>query len=261
MHVVGLQLDLAWENAAENRERAALWLDKATPEAGSLVVLPEMFSSGFTMAPERVAEAAGGSTEQWLAHAARERRIHLVAGLARRVADGFVNEAVVFDTGGVEVASYRKRRLFRPGGEHQHYSAGVQPTVFGWEGIRVALFICYDLRFPALFLSAARERPELLVVIASWPDRRVNHWMKLLQARAIENQAYVLGVNRTGADPTHRYPGRSLLVNPWGEPVGDAGEGEGWVEGKLDLSSLRDYRAKLPFLEDSLIDPSPAVSC
>lgn len=122
----------------------------------------------------------------------------------------------------------------------------------------MALFICYDLRFPELFRAAALgAAPELYLVIASWPDKRIAHWMALLRARAIENQAYVLGVNRVGSDPAHGYNGRSLLVDPWGEVVSDAGAGEGCCAGELDLARLRDYREKLPFLKD-LRDSWPA---
>src|SRR5690606_14731624 len=159
------------------------------------------------------------------------------------------NEALVVNPGGERVAVYRKQRPFTPGGEHLHYTPGHTHCVFSWNGLKVAVFICYDLRFPELFrAAAAAERPELFLVIANWPDKRIHHWVQLLQARAIENQAYVLGVNRVGSDPSHQYPGRSLMVEPSGEIIARAPEGEGCVRAELDIPSLRAYREKLPFL-------------
>ena len=123
--------------------------------------------------------------------------------------------------------------------------------MFRWGECGVAPLVCYDLRFPELFREAAAAcRPELFVVIANWPEKRISHWVRLLQARAIENQAYVLGVNRTGRDPYSAYPGRSLVADPQGEIVADAGGGEGWVSASLDLANLRKYREGLPFLDD-----------
>jgi predicted amidohydrolase len=216
-----------------------------------LIVLPEMFSSGFSMNATAVAEPPGGPTERWLTRTAGRLGLWILAGLARRDSRGAAaNEALIAGPDGSLIATYRKQRPFSPGGEHLHYAAGRETLVFPWNDVRVATFICYDLRFSELFRQAARERPELYVVIASWPDRRIAHWLKLLQARAIENQAYVLGLNRVGSDPTHAYPGRSLLVDPWGEILQDAGDAEGLIDAELDLARLRDYRSKLPFLDD-----------
>ena len=140
---------------------------------------------------------------------------------------------------------------FAPGGEAQHYVAGERAVVFRWGDCRVSPFICYDLRFPEIFReAAAAHRPELFVVIASWPEKRISHWMALLKARAIENQAYVVGVNRIGSDPYYAYTGQSAIIDPHGEVLADAGEGEGVIRAELDLATLRKYREGLPFLGD-----------
>lgn len=265
--VIGYQYDLAWEDAVRNRELVGAWLAARRPEAGSLVVLPEMFASGFSMNAGVVAEPPGGGVEVALAEFARRHGIWLLAGLAVRHGEGAANEAVGWGPDGVEVVRYRKQRLFTPGGEPGAYLAGTGPAVFEWGGFRVAPFICYDLRFPELFREATRRwRPELYVVIASWPEKRVSHWTRLLQARAIEGQAYVLGVNRTGTDPHHVYPGGSIVVDPMGEIVAEAGRGPGAVEAVLDEGPLREYRAGLRFLDDQrpmLVAPgaSAEVSC
>lgn len=249
--VIGYQFDLAWEDALRNEAKVESWLAARRPEADSLVVLPEMFSTAFTMNTGAVAQPEDGPTETRLAGWARQYGIWLVAGLAVRQGAQSTNEAVVWGPDGARVTRYRKQRPFTPGGEAACYARGAEPTAFFWQGFRVAPFICYDLRFPELFREAtARWRPELFVVIASWPDKRVAHWRKLLQARAIEGQAYVVGVNRTGSDPSFVYPGSSIVVDPMGEILADAGSSEGTAEAILGEAELREYRSKLPFLDD-----------
>lgn len=250
--VVGLQFDIAWENKAANFEKVRSLLNASAPQTGSLAMLPEMFATGFSMNADSIAEPAGGETEQFLAELARQFKIWVVAGAAMRGRDGKArNKALVFSPAGELAGFYAKMRPFTPGGEAQHYTAGERTLVFQWEQCAVCPFVCYDLRFPELFRKAALEhQPELFVVIANWPEKRIAHWVRLLQARAIENQAYVVGVNRIGSDPYYHYSGRSLVLDFNGEILADASEREGWVSASLDLSSLRSYREGLPFLRD-----------
>lgn len=249
--VVGFQFDLVWEEPPQNEAIVEAWLAARRPEAGSLLVLPEMFSTGFTMEPDRTAQSMDGSTEGRVSGWARKYGVWILGGLAVRQPQGFANEAVVWGPDGARVTRYRKQRPFSPGGESACYTRGSDPVVFAWGELQVSPFICYDLRFPELFREAtARWRPELFVVIASWPDKRVAHWLKLLQARAIEGQAYVVGVNRTGRDPQHSYSGHSVVVDPLGDIIADAATADGAVEAVLDPTALREYRTKLPFLDD-----------
>jgi predicted amidohydrolase len=252
--IVGLQFDIAWENKSANFATVRRLLAQAAPQKGSLVVLPEMFGTGFSMNVAQVAEAYGGETEQFLAATAREYGIHLLAGAAMRGRDGRArNKALVFSPAGELIAFYAKMRPFTPGGEKEHYTAGEHPITFGWNEATVSPFVCYDLRFPELFReAAAAHRPELFVVIASWPEKRIHHWVALLQARAIENQAYVIGVNRIGKDPFYTYSGRSLIVDPQGTILADAESAEAVVSAQLDLPNLRKYREGLPFLADMM---------
>ena len=252
MNVVGLQFDIVWENKPANFEKVRRLLAQAAPAKDALVVLPEMFATGFTMNTSAMVEPYGGETEQFLARTAKEFGIWLIAGAAMRGRDGRArNKALVFSPAGELIAYYAKMRPFTPGGEAEHYTAGEQPARFGWGNATVSPFICYDLRFPEVFReAAAAHRPELFVVIANWPAKRIEHWVKLLQARAIENQAYVLGVNRVGTDPYYSYTGRSLIVDPHGTVLADAGETEGFIRAELDLATLRKYREGLPFLAD-----------
>jgi predicted amidohydrolase len=252
MNIAGLQFDIGWENKRSNYATVRRMLEESRIEPDTLVVLPEMFATGFSMNTAALAEDRNGPTEQFLAGLAAEFRVWILAGVAMRGLDGRArNEALVFSSAGQRICEYAKMRLFTPGDESTHYAPGDQVQAFQLGDARVAPFICYDLRFPELFRqAAARCRPELFVVIASFPQKRVSHWIRLLQARAIENQAYVLGVNRVGADPFYSYNGRSLIADPQGEIIADAGEAPGIVQARLDLSALRKYREGLPFLDD-----------
>jgi omega-amidase len=252
MTILGLQFDIAWENKPANFSTVRRLLAQAPPEKNSLVVLPEMFATGFSMNVNLVAESYGGETEQFLAATAKEFGIYIIAGAPMRGRYGRArNKALVFSPAGKLVAFYAKMRPFTPGGEREHYVAGEHPVTFQWNETMVSPFVCYDLRFPELFReAAASKRPELFVVIANWPDKRIHHWVVLLQARAIENQAYVIGVNRIGTDPYYTYSGRSLVVDPQGAILADAGTTEGFISAELDLPNLRKYREGLPFLAD-----------
>ena len=252
MNVVALQFDIVWENKRANFEIVRRLHSKAAPEKNSLVALPEMFATGFSMNADTIAEAYGGETEAFLSATAKQFGIYLIGGAAMRGRDGRArNKALVFAPDGQLLAFYAKMRPFTPGGESEHYVAGEHPITFRCGECSVSPFVCYDLRFPELFRdSAMAHQPELFVVIANWPEKRIAHWIRLLQARAIENQSFVMGVNRVGQDPYYRYPGRSLIVDFNGEIVRDAAELEGSIQARLDLATLRKYRQGLPFLQD-----------
>jgi len=252
VNILALQLDIAWENKAANFDHVRRLLARAAPEKDSLVVLPEMFATGFTMNTAAMAETYGGETEQFLAGAAREFGVCLVAGAAMRGRDGRArNKALAFSPAGELLAFYAKMRPFTLGGEATHYCPGEHPVVFPWRDWTISPFVCYDLRFPEIFRQAtAAHQPHLFAVIANWQPRRIHHWVRLLQARAIENQAYVVGVNRAGSDPQFVYNGRSVIVDFHGEIIADAGDGEGLIQARLELASLLEYRRDLPFLAD-----------
>lgn len=252
MNVIALQFDIAWENKPANFEKVRGLIAQAKPPRDSLVVLPEMFATGFSMNVDTIAELGEGPTQQFLANTAKAFGVFLIAGAARRGHDGRArNQALAFSPAGELIGTYTKMHPFTPGGETDHYTAGEQPTAFRWIDCQVSPFVCYDLRFPESFREvAATYQPELFTVIANWPEKRIHHWVRLLQARAIENQAYVVGVNRVGSDPFYAYPGRSLIIDPQGEIITDAGDREGVIRAELDLATLRKYREGLPFLAD-----------
>jgi omega-amidase len=252
VNVIALQFDIAWENKRTNFQKVRDLLALAKPQKDSLVLLPEMFATGFTMNTKDMAEDYGGETEGFLSDCSKSFGVWLIAGAAMRNRQGIVrNKALVFSSEGKLVSYYSKMRPFTLGGESEHYAAGKNPTTFNWGKCTVSPFVCYDLRFPELFRqAAAAAKPQLYTVIASWPEKRIHHWVRLLQARAIENQAYVVGVNRIGKDPYYEYPGRSIIVDPNGDILADAKDKETHIQASLDLAMLGKYRAGLPFLAD-----------
>lgn len=250
MQVIGLQIDSVWENKAANHDKVLSLLDKAKPQAGALVVLPEMFASGFSMNVAAIHDESL-ETQDFLSRNAAERKIYLMGGVVMKDKSGKGrNEAVVYSPEGREVARYCKLQPFTLGGEMDHYVPGESVCLFECQGFTVTPFICYDLRFPELFRSVAVRGANLIVVIASWPAVRDDHWVTLLKARAIENLSYVVGVNRCGNDPKLYHSGRSMIYDPHGRVLADAGSEEGWIEAQLELQTLLDWRRSFPALGD-----------
>jgi predicted amidohydrolase len=251
-----------WEDKAASHARVRTLLAASPAPEGALLVLPEMFSTGFSMNVEAIHEGEARVSERFLAQTAREHRIFVTGGVVTRGADARGrNQSLTFDPDGQEIARYSKIHPFTFGTEAAHYSAGESPVMFSCSEFRVAPFVCYDLRFPEVFRNAVRRGAQLYTVIASWPQSRIEHWIALLRARAIENQAYVVGVNRCGVDPKLTYNGRSLIIDPGGAILADAGNGECLVSADLDLTALQEYRRAFPFLADIHPEFVPAESC
>src|SRR5262245_10563451 len=251
MKLYCVQVDIVWENKRATFARVESLLAAARPESGSLVLLPEMFATGFSMNVARVREGREREAEEFLARTAKSLKAFVLGGLVTSRAHGKgSNQAVAFSPDGIEIARYSKLQPFTLGGEAKHYAAGNQIIDFRWRRFVVSPFVCYDLRFPEHFRIAAKRGAQLLTVIANWPVRRIQHWVTLLQARAIENQAYVAGVNRCGEDPHLVYNGRSLIVSPRGDILADAGNGECVIHAEVSFDELQQYRKELPFLAD-----------
>jgi omega-amidase len=257
MRVFCCQFDIAWENKRANFDKVEDLLARAQPPAGSLVALPEMGFTGFSMNVAQVAKGEPKLTETFLTAMAQRHGVYLIAGLVTRTPEGLGrNEAVLVTPDATVEAHYQKLHLFSPAGEHAFYEPGTREITFAWQGGTVAPFICYDLRFPEVFRAAVDQGAEFYVVIANWPRVRERHWLALLQARAIENQAFVAGVNRCGRDPQLDYSGRSAIFGPDGEVIADAGDSEGWISAELDWETVRAYRKRFPALSDRRHSPS-----
>lgn len=251
MKVYCCQLDMVWENKAENFRKVETLLQQSQPERGSLFVLPEMFATGFSMNVGAISEEAMPGTDAFVQSIARKYKIYIVAGLVARGPDGRgLNQAVVVSPTGEELTRYSKIHPFTLGGELASYSRGDRICTFEWNGLKVTPFICYDLRFPEVFRTAAQQGTEMFVVIAAWPNRREQHWVTLLQARAIENLAYVIGVNRAGRDPQHVYPGHSMIVDPHGKALVEVGESECVMSADIAPEVVRNWRRDFPALAD-----------
>ena len=251
MQIHLVQFDITWENTAANFERVRALLTGRPPRPLSLVVLPEMFSVGFTMNVEAVGEAEGGATESFLRELARSYGCYVVGGLVERTASGKGrNVALALSPTGEILGRYAKLHPFSYAGETEHFEPGGEIVTFDWEGLSTAPFICYDVRFPEIYRLAMRRGARLFLTIANFPSSRVNHWTTLLIARAIENQAYVAGVNRSGSDPNASYPGSSIVVDPKGEIIAQAGAGEEVLVAEIDPNTLARYRESFPVLRD-----------
>jgi predicted amidohydrolase len=240
-----VQAPLQWHDPQANRAAFAALL---APLAGQvdLVVLPEMFTTGFTMEPEAVAEPPGGPTDAWLRQQARALDAAITGSHVCRDAERYFNR-LLWATPEGEPRHYDKRHLFRMAGEDRRYAPGSELLVASWRGLRCAPQVCYDLRFPVW----SRRRPDydydLLVYVANWPAVRGAAWRALLVARAIENQCYVVGVNRVGTDAKGlEYAGDSLAVGPRGELLADPGTTPGVTLVTLDYTALREFRDRFP---------------
>jgi len=250
MNLFAVQPDIVWEDKPANFRKVRALLAARPPEPGSLVVLPEMFASGFSMNLAVTKQSGQREDESFLRDLARETRTTVIGGLVNPAGERGHNQAVAFSPEGEPLTRYTKIHPFSLGGESVGHEAGREIVTFPCGGFSVAPFVCYDLRFPEIFRAAAKRGAELFVVIALWPAKRVQHWLTLLQARAIENQAYVVGVNRTGTDPNHSYAGRSVVVDPHGVIIADAGEQERVLAATIDAAAVRTWRADFPALRD-----------
>ncbi len=247
LRVGWLQMDLAWESPATNIARVEALLGA---HRADVWVLPEMWSTGFTM-NTALAEGEAGPAYRAMQRWAAERQALLIGSLQVRIGDKARNRLyAVFPNG--QVASYDKRHLFRMASEHAYYEAGTQRLLVEWQGWRIAPLICYDLRFPVWSRRTPEYDYDLLIYVANWPSARHAHWTALLPARAIENQAYTLGVNRIGTDGNrHTYAGGSVLLDPKGEVILHAGSAEGAFVATIDIEALRTYRERFPAWQDA----------
>jgi predicted amidohydrolase len=248
--VAGIQHDIVWERPEENFARLAPMVERAAADGARLVVLTEMFATGFSMKTDRTAEEADGPSVQFLVDQARANSVWVCASLPERVdADEHpFNQLVVAAPDG-STRRYAKIHPFTFGREHEHYSAGAHFLTVDIEGARCSFFVCYDLRFADEFWALAPET-DCYVLPANWPASRREHWMSLLRARAIENQAYVVGVNRGGEGGRLHYSGDSMIIDPFGEVVAQAGDAETTISGNVDPERVRAVRAEYPFLQD-----------
>jgi len=254
--ITTIQSNLHWEDKPAN---LAMFEQKIAgiTEKTEIVVLPEMFSSGFSMNPSRLAEKMDGPSVEWMKKTASQKKIVLTGSLIIEEEGNYYNRLIWMLPNG-QYGYYDKRHLFAYAGEHEHYTAGNKRLIAAVKGWKINLLVCYDLRFPVW----SRQNPDkvhengpeydLLIYVANWPERRIHAWKTLLQARAIENQCFVVGVNRVGQDGHQIYhSGDSMIVDPLGEVLYTKSHDEEVFTITLQHERLEEIRKKLPFLEDA----------
>ena len=242
LRVTLVQHPLAWENPEDNRHQFEQLLAAAAP-ATDLILLPEMFTTGFSMNALANAEPAQGPTQDWMQSVAR-RHDCAVAGSVAVAVEGAVYNRLLFATPDA-VTPYDKRHLFRMAGEHKRYAAGGERVIVEWRGWRIKPEVCYDLRFPVF--SRNRNDYDLLFFVANWPAPRAHHWRTLLQARAIENLAAVVGVNRIGSDANGLdYVGDSLAIDARGRLLADLADRDAVETVTFSGADLCAYREAFP---------------
>ena len=238
-----IQTTLVWQDPVANRAHFAALLQQA--RGADLIVLPEMFSTGFSMDSAALAEPEDGPSTQWLREQAQQLGAVITGSLIIQAADGSYRNRLLWARPDGSVAHYDKRHLFRMAGEHKHYSAGEQQVVLELKGWRVRPLICYDLRFPVWNRSAADT--DLLLYTANWPAARRQHWNRLLPARAIENLCYVAAVNRIGEDGKgFAYSGDSQVLDFQGDSLLAAEAADGVFRVTLKAAELAAYRQRFP---------------
>lgn len=246
MKISVIQTALAWEDAAANRAAFSVKIN-ALPQT-DLVVLPEMFATGFTMNPAAVAETMDGETVAWMQQTARAKSCAITGSLVIEEGGRYYNRLLfVFPDGSLQ--TYNKRHLFSFAGEDKHYTAGTAKLIVEYKGWKICPLVCYDLRFPVF--SRNVEGYDLLLYVANWPQIRTHAWDSLLKARAIENLAYTIGVNRVGHDASgHAYSGHSQVLDALGNYLLEPGETDGVFTVELDRQQLTETRSRFAFLND-----------
>lgn len=241
-------MNLAWCDAAENL-RHAEELIKSQPGA-DVYVLPEMFTTGFCMEPSRIAEPMEGPTLAWMRRVASETDAAIVGSVATIAPEGGYKNRMCFVEPNGQVFYYDKRHLFSYSGEDKHYEAGRERVIIEWRGVRFFLQVCYDLRFPVFARNC--DDYDVALYVANWPDKRRMAWDILLRARAIENQAVVIGVNRVGTDPMCNYDGGTAAIDFFGFVAARCDDNaEQVINYEVNMDEMRQYRDKFPSLNDS----------
>lgn len=249
LNITTIQTELYWEDKTKNIQKLEMLISESSKDS-HLIILPEMFTTGFSMHPENLAETEDGSTVQWMKNVAGQKDVVLTGSIIAKHDNKYFNRLYVVHPDKT-VEYYDKRHLFRMGEENEHYSAGQKRLVFHIGNWRICPLICYDLRFPVW--SRNTNGYDLLFYVANWPESRRNVWRNLLVARALENQAYVAGVNRIGKDGQNiTYAGDTCVIDPKGNIMSDTSPYNESVEtNSLSYSELERFREKFPVALDA----------
>lgn len=249
-----LQMSIKPGDPEANRNKAADMIKQAlkAKTKPDILILPEMWTTAYQLGDiAATCDQNGMPTSQLIAAQAKEGRVNIVAGSYASMQDRKVfNTAYVFDRRGNNIAKYQKIHLFKLMDEQRYIESGDSTCTFKLDGIKCGIIICYDLRFPELTRKLALDGIKLLFVPAQWPAARLEHWITLLKARAIENQIFIIAVNRAGEKPEDEFLGNSMVINPWGEVIAKAGYKEQIIKAEIDLNMIDRAKAKIDILGD-----------
>lgn len=248
-----LQIDIDFGNPKKNKEKVLQWVEKAVAERKTdVIVLPELWTTGYDLTRlDKIADPNGKETMAMFSELAKVHNVHIVAGsVAKQVGDQIFNTIFVFNRQGEMAGEYSKAHLFRLMDEEKYLTAGDAKGLFQIEGVDAAGVVCYDIRFPEWIRAHTAKGAGILFIPAEWPTPRIEHWRTLLQSRAIENQCFVVACNRVGKDPNNAFGGHSMIIDPWGEVIAEAGDREEILSGAIDTNLVHEIRKMIPIYED-----------
>ena len=252
MKIACVQTEIVWEDQARNFLKAGSLIKNASKEGADLVCLPELFSTGVTMDSLKFAEGLSGPTCSFLSETSKKNGTYILGSFIEKSNGGELpkNSVVLYDHYGKLVCKYSKNHVFTFGNECVSYSNGSGIANYKIGEFVFFPFICYDLRFPEIFRAAIDKGANAFIISANWPNPRKEHWMTLLKTRAIENQSYVIGINRAGKSPDLTFFGSSMILSPKGEVIAEAGDKEEIIYGNIDAKEVSDWREKFTALKD-----------
>lgn len=252
MKVSLIQLDIAFGRPSANYAAAEAKIREAAADKPDCILLPELWTTGYDLTRlDEIADPDGHHTVAFISALAKAYSINIIAGsIASKSEDGVKNRMLIFNREGKLVGEYSKLHLFRLMDEHLYLQPGEAKGLFSLDGSSCAGLICYDIRFPEWVRAHTVQGAQVLFVSAEWPLPRLAHWQALLISRAIENQCYVVACNRAGQDPGNVFAGHSMIIDPWGEIIAEAGEGEEIISGHIDLQKVSQVRSQIPIFAD-----------
>ncbi|WHZ04640.1 carbon-nitrogen family hydrolase [Neobacillus sp. YX16] len=252
LKITCLQMDIAFGNPIENYQNAERLIEEAMKEHPDIIVFPELWTTGYDLTRlDTIADQGAVNTIDFLKKAAKKYQVHFVGGsVANQGEQGVKNTLLIINNKGQLVHSYSKLHLFKLMDEHLYLEAGEEKGLFELDNRLFGGVICYDIRFPEWIRAHTSKGAEALFVVAEWPAPRLSHWRSLLIARAIENQCFVIACNRSGHDPNNEFAGHSMIIDPWGDVIAEAGATEEILSAIIELDLVKDIRKQIPIFED-----------
>lgn len=247
-----VQMDIAFGRPEENFKQVEEKIVAACKDHSDIIVLPELWSTGYDLTRlAQIADKQAQATISFLSKLASKYNVHIVGGsIANNKEKGIYNTLIVINKSGEVVHTYDKLHLFQLMDEHLYLKSGTSNGLFSLEDRHFASMICYDIRFPEWIRVHTTRGAQAIFVVAEWPEPRLAHWRSLLVARAIENQCYVIACNRVGKDPNNNFAGHSMIIDPWGEIIVEAGEKEEILTASINLDKVTEVRKTIPIFAD-----------